>query len=359
MENEYYFSNIETQRLTPKTSFVVWIQSSAFAASLKLLFLFLLFALAWFLLFDFAIETAFPTLFPISDFVFIVLVSIMVFVMALYIAYKKKIYREIVQSYAILCGFAETFAQQFVGLVLVEDSPQANLDIFTEVSSLSRKIPFAVLLQYSTYFNLASKKKYQRHKSLPTLELRHNYNSESRHLLPLDEIENISRWTDNMEAINNKLHSHLLTLASKGEHILNQVYHIRLVDTLSEMHFYLDKLSSEQILHTIPIVEGYLKIIVWVWSFFLPWVLWGQFRWWGLLIYIFIAWPFLALVEVSNKLSDPFVPYQTSSYVWHNLHDIARMSSETVDQIFGEWAKNNNLQIGNKTTPVIKWDFRH
>jgi hypothetical protein len=83
----------------------------------------------------------------------------------------------------------------------------------------------------------------------------------------------------------------------------------------------------------LPVVGGFMLVIVWLWSFGTPWLLWGIYRWWSILFMFFTVWPALAAAEISRGMTNPFIP---STKTWHEIDNAIIDNARHIDRLMLE-----------------------
>jgi hypothetical protein len=79
-----------------------------------------------------------------------------------------------------------------------------------------------------------------------------------------------------------------------------------------------------------PKLVGLVVFSAYATCFYLPWVLWSFYEWWGLLFTLITTWPILALSQVATRRLKP-----TKSFSIHSdaLNDVALLARHVVQEM--------------------------
>ena len=328
-----------------------WILGSAFIASIWEFLVFFVISVAWFVLFEFAIEPAYPTLFPISSTYQISIFFVITFAGALYVGVERDLYASLISSYVIACGNIETLAYEvtsFVGndnksvnnyFIFKTDKFKENtflIEVLKDCNLIIRSIPFAERHEHRSF---TEKNKSFKKKTIDESDIGSNLEIE---LLPMsdDLKEELSMYK--VDNTTSGLADQLFDMLMKRlnilytEQILNPILFQSIDRQISGITTSTAEIVANKMIGATPIIVGFLKLILWIWCFSIPWTLWGEYRWWSILVFPVVVWPLLAMFESGKKLADPFAPYNLTPYNWNNMALISKSCSNNVDKIFDQ-----------------------
>ena len=328
-----------------------WILGSAFIASIWEFLVFFVISVAWFVLFEFAIEPAYPTLFPISSTYQISIFFVITFAGALYVGVERDLYASLISSYVIACGNIETLAYEvtsFVGndnksvnnyFIFKTDKFKENtflIEVLKDCNLIIRSIPFAERHEHRSF---TEKNKSFKKKTIDESDIGSNLEIE---LLPMSDAlkEELSMYK--VDNTTSGLADQLFDMLMKRlnilytEQILNPILFQSIDRQISGITTSTAEIVANKMIGATPIIVGFLKLILWIWCFSIPWTLWGEYRWWSILVFPVVVWPLLAMFESGKKLADPFAPYNLTPYNWNNMALISKSCSNNVDKIFDQ-----------------------
>jgi predicted membrane chloride channel (bestrophin family) len=267
----------------------------------------LLLAILWILLFDFAIEEAFPNLFPIADYGLSLLILFIGFLLPLSTNTVGQRYNRYPETMIDVMANARALStavhiMRERGGVITEEAKLKQLH------TIIRALPTAVRDQFQD-----RGEKYGE--------------SYGGFIIPdADLAKRLERYTFSHQGAPQLYSDSLLTL----------LYHATIgIDTgdfgtrVEQMRRSIAEVEKVKRTGVMPAVMGFMLVVVWLFALSAPWLLWGYYRWWGVLFMFVTVWPALAAIEIGRSLANPFV---RSSKTWHDIDDAILDTIKFIDK---------------------------
>ena len=290
----------------PKTKWNQWVARSLFAKSLVPFLIALLLAIFWFLLFDFSIENAFPNLFPIAEYGFSLLILFIGFFLSLSASAVAQRYNSYPET--MIDVMASARALSTAVHIMREKTTIPDDAKLKQLHAIIRAIPPAVRDQFQD-----RGEKYGEAYGGFTVS-------------NTDIAKRLARYTFSQRGLPQTHSDSLLTL----------LYHATIgIDTgdfgarIEEMRRSIAAVEKVKRTGALPAVMGFMLVVVWIFALTAPWILWGIYRWWGLLFMFVAVWPALAAVEIGRGVANPFV---RSSKTWHDIDDAILDTIKFIDK---------------------------
>lgn len=292
----------------PKSKWKIWIAWSAFVQSLVSFLIFLLLSVFWFLLFDFAIENAFPNLFPIADYGLSLVVLFIGFLLPLSTSAVGTRFNRYPETMVQVMRSSRTLAAIVYNL---QKRGQLTQTVLETLHPIIRAIPSATRDQFTdqgegygeSYGDI-------NYVSLPSInEVRKRYAFERRNKTILIADALLSLIYDN---------------TPKLAETTDLYYRIE------ETRIAIANVEAVKRTGVLPAVMGFILVVVWIFAFTAPWLLWGIYRWWGILFMFITVWPALAAAEISRGLANPFV---RSALTWHDIDNAILDNALYIDKL--------------------------
>lgn len=292
----------------PQSKWTIWVAWSAFAKSVVPFLIFLLLSILWFLLFDFALESAYPSLFPIADYGLSLLVSFIAFMLPLSISAVAQRYNRYPEAMVEVLSGSRSLADQARFLYLRRSIDENLLE---RLNKIIRAIPLAVRDQFEDH-----KEPYGE-----------SYGIKHYSQLPVEK-NALERYTfrnqDRSMLYSDALLSMIYAATVKIEGTANLYYRIE------QTRVAIANVEKVKRIGVLPVVLGFMMVIVWLFSFSAPWLLWGLYRWWSVLFMFITVWPALAAAEISRSMANPFT---RSAKTWHEIDDAIIENAYFIDRL--------------------------
>ena len=335
---------------------VKYLLGSAFVASVWELLVFMGLTILWFVLFDYAIEEAYPSLFPVSDSFSSALFLIISLLPIFFLGLEHSLYNSLITEILSVFGNTTTLAQEICASVdanaykdarvdryWIHSLPQ-SIDIPTSISVrrvlrdlniLCSAMPLAQRFEHRT--ERLAKGQRSTLERMDMLDVGSSLNLDD---LPLTRPLRAELRFYSINSSTSGLADQLWNLIYAR---LSLLYYAKLIP--KTMFQAMDRqisglttstaiIIANKAVGALPIVRFFLQAITYVWCFALPWSLWGAYRWFGLLAAFIQLWAVLALWRMGPKLADPFDSYNKSPFIWHDITQAAVNTAKEIDKVF-------------------------
>jgi hypothetical protein len=337
-----------------------YILGSAYAASFVEFIIFFAITIIWFVIFDFAIEPAFPTLFPISNVFQVAVFFVITFVATFYISFEHNLYAGMLRLFARVLGNTNTLAMELCASLrsdtLSKDAQQyfqyKDKDGDVVTSSVQLKIVYRDLNEILRSLVLAQRfehrtimKKHREKITGSQIDMANTTSDLDVTKLPMSEhlITEILRYQYDEKTTSgiadqmwNMVYARLHVLANlQGESaLISQTMMMSMDRQMSSLTTDTAEIISNKWVGTVPLLVYFLRVSIYLWCFAFAWLLWGDYSWIGLIAATLVLWTMLALWRVGVKLADPFASWNKSRWIWADMTRRAVDTAKEIDEVF-------------------------
>jgi len=305
-------------------------------------------------------ENGFPDLFPIDSYFLGVLLTVIALVGPLFIATELSLNISSLESFNSLAGSCPTLMRKIGSIFDLRAARASISDMFYYSTEQEPKFRSMFLFEvikelellvrvypWCTGLNLLANGNSQEPDD--GVSYSNNLTRSAVATLPLpahlkNELNSYRNGSPMMEddtpvsdqllfMIRRRLYRVLYSRENKDNSIVDSVFvsetdaHISSISTESA------KLASNRQANGSPIVLGFLAVCVYLFCLALPWVLYGSYRWWCLLLMVPTAWPALGIYYTAKIVSDQFTLFNTSKYQMYDLLQVAIGAAKECDAI--------------------------
>jgi hypothetical protein len=350
-------TNVRTAyRQTEHSVFYKYIRGSAYAASALEFAIFFALTAIWFIIFEFAIEPAYPGIFPVSNLYSIALFAVITFTAPLFWAAQQQLYQDFLRLFSRTMGGTVTMASKICAFL---DSTNLNdmvsnyfaysdgkldrktvtlKEVLRDLNNILRAAAFAQRFEHRTPSNAPARSSLDRASNVSDLVVEEL--PMPQHLKDELLVYQFSESTGGLaDQLWNMLYARLSVLAFQPSENSSRSYvPLTLFDSLDAQLGALSTDTAEIIAikwtRVLSIIIYFLRVTIYLFCFSISWQLWGEYGWLGLLAAVPIEWTVLALYRVGAKISDPFGSWNSSPYVWIDLTQVAVNTAQSIDEVF-------------------------
>jgi len=335
---------------------VKYLLGSAFAASLWEFLVFMGLAVLWFVLFDYAIEEDYPSVFPVSDLFSAALFLIISLLPIFYLGMEHGLYNSLITEIISVFNNTATLAQEICASVDATKYKDARVSrywthgiassidlrkdvplrrVLRDLNILCSAMPLAQRFEHRTA--RLAKGQHSAHERMDMLDVGSALDLAQ---LPLTvtlrrelEFYKVGGDTSGLaDQMWNLIYARISTLYYSG--LIPKTMLQSMDRQISGLSTSTAIIIANKAVGALPIIRFFLQAITYVWCFALPWVLWGVYRWFGLLAGFIQLWTVLALWRMGPKLADPFDSYNKSPFIWHDITQAAVNTAKEIDKVF-------------------------
>jgi len=314
LEPEYRYRSRYT-----KTYFDTYVTGSAFWATRYDFAILWGACILWVVLFDYVIEENLEDAFGFGVIWFTVLFFYATFAGTIYLQVERQLFVDIVLEYDIINSNLKGMHMDVATIVSPKTSEQEQLK--SDILELLNLAPLAYVDEHrhrdNAKYVLPSVAIPFAEPAQSSVRLDNNLCIES---LPLGEhlkaeLAHIdTNIADNFMFLVMRRVSELV----RQKIISDRVWH-RLSQTKESILEQSHRIKANRRIGITRIIKGIAVVSIYLWSFFIPWFMWGDFRLNTVWMYAVIVWPIVALLGAARVLEDPFTEYTTSDYAFMDL----------------------------------------
>jgi hypothetical protein len=354
-----------------------YVLGSAFSASFVEFVIFFVLTIIWFVVFHFAIEPAYPNLFPISGLYQTGLFFVITFAGALFIGAQQQLYQDLVRLFSRVMGNTNTLAMEICSSISgndpnelvqsyfkyssVNNAPKNSTaplyTVLRDLNEILRAIPIAQRFEHRT--KAADSVSKATHVGLDRANLISNLKLDrlpmSEHLIAEISAYKHSNSTGGLaDQMFDMVYKRLRVLSCLQPDRTYSIYDRRTSDIVGAVHRpYITPQMMQSMdrqisglttdtaeiiaikwIRVLSIIIYFLRTAVYIWCFSIAWQLWGDYGWVGLLAAVVMQWFILGLYRTGVKLTDPFASWNNSHYVWVDLTQVSINASKEIDEVF-------------------------